>query len=154
MDESCWKWGLNAMEWLILLDSFEQGLVYGIMTLGVFISFRILDFPDLTVDSSFTLGAGVTASLMLVRGYDPLLATFIGALAGILAGMVTGFLNTRLKILNLLSGILTMTLLYSINLRIMGRPNIPLMGRNTLIDRFETFMESLDPYALVIGLLC
>ena len=65
------------MEWMIFIDSLEQGLIYGIMALGVFISFRILDFPDLTVDSSFTLGAGVTASLMLMKGYDPLLATLL-----------------------------------------------------------------------------
>jgi putative ABC transport system permease protein len=138
------------MEWMIFIDSLEQGLIYGIMALGVFISFRILDFPDLTVDSSFTLGAGVTASLMLMKGYDPLLATFIGTLTGILAGIVTGILNTKLKILNLLSGILTMTMLYSINLRIMGRPNIPLMGKQTLIDRFQDLVTFAEPYELVL----
>lgn len=140
------------MEWMVFLDSLEQGLIYGIMVLGIFISFRILNFPDLTVDSSFALGAGVTATLVIGKRYDPLLATAIATVAGVLAGAFTGFLNTKLKILNILAGILTMTLLYSVNLRIMGRPNIPLMGRVTLVDTVDSLLESLGDYAVVFAL--
>ncbi len=126
----------------LLINSLEQGLVYGLMALGVLITFRVLDFPDLTVDGSFPMGAGITASL-LVMGWNPVLAIVLGILGGILAGTVTGMLSTKLNILNLLAGILTMTLLYSVNLRIMGRPNIPLIGRVTIIDQVDQLIEPL-----------
>lgn len=126
----------------LLINSLEQGLVYGLMALGVLITFRVLDFPDLTVDGSFPMGAGITASL-LVMGWNPVLAIVLGVVGGILAGTVTGMLSTKLNILNLLAGILTMTLLYSVNLRIMGRPNIPLIGRVTIIDQVDQLIEPL-----------
>lgn len=126
----------------LLINSLEQGLVYGLMALGVLITFRVLDFPDLTVDGSFPMGAGITASL-LVMGWNPVLAIVLGIVGGILAGTVTGMLSTKLNILNLLAGILTMTLLYSVNLRIMGRPNIPLIGRVTIIDQVDQLIEPL-----------
>lgn len=112
------------------------------MALGVLITFRVLDFPDLTVDGSFPMGAGITASL-LVMGWNPIPCILLGVVGGVLAGTFTGLLSTKLKILNLLAGILTMTLLYSVNLRIMGRPNIPLIGRETLIEQVDRLMAPL-----------
>src|SRR6056297_177706 len=119
-----------------LVTSLEQGLIYGIMAIGVYITFRILDFADLTVDGSITLGAAVS-SRMIILGYNPFLTLLAATFAGGISGSVTGFLNTRLKIAPLLSGILTMTALYSINLRIMGRPNIPLISSRTIFDIFN-----------------
>jgi putative ABC transport system permease protein len=115
------------------ITSLEQGLAFGIMALGVFISFRILDFADLTVDGSLPLGAAVSARL-LTLGMNPFISLGAAVVAGGFAGAITGFLNTKLKIAPLLSGILTMTSLYSINLRVMGRPNIPLIGKDTIFS--------------------
>lgn len=114
------------------IASIEQGLVYGIMALGVYLTFRILDFPDLTVDGSFPLGAAVAAK-MIVIGCHPLAATFTPLIFGAAAGVVTGILHTKGRITGLLAGILTMTALYSINLRIMDKPNIPLLREETII---------------------
>jgi putative ABC transport system permease protein len=103
------------------------------MTLGVFITFRVLDFPDLTVDGSLPLGAAVSA-VCITKGMNPWISLFPAMGAGFIAGMITGILTTRLKILHLLASILTMTALYSINIRIMGgRPNIPLITKPTVI---------------------
>ena len=120
----------------LLLHALEQGLIFGIMVLGVFITYKILDFPDLTVDGSFPLGAAVVAKIIFSGG-DPLWGTFLAIIAGSLAGIITGLLHTKLKLSNLLSGILTMTLLYSVNLRIMGKPNIPLLGKETLLEEIK-----------------
>ena len=109
----------------------ELGLIHGLVAIGVYITFRVIDFPDLTVDGSFPLGGAVTAS-MIVAGMNPWLATLVAVFCGAGAGCITGYLNLRWGILGLLAGILTMTGLYSINLRIMGRPNIPLLGAPTL----------------------
>jgi len=112
----------------------EQGLVYGIMALGVYITFRVLEFPDLTVDGSLPLGAAV-CSVCIVSGWPPFLALFPAMGAGFLAGMITGLLTTKLRILHLLASILTMTALYSINIRVMGgRPNLALIGQPTVFD--------------------
>ena len=119
-----------------LLGALELGLFYAIVTLGVFLTFRVINFPDLTVDGSFPLGAAVAAS-MIVGGYHPLLATGVAIVAGGLAGFVTGYLHVRWKILGLLAGILTMTALYSINLRVMGKPNIALLNEATLFSFFK-----------------
>ncbi|MBO8137885.1 MAG: ABC transporter permease [Desulfotomaculum sp.] len=97
----------------------EQGLLWGVMVLGVYITFRVLNFPDLTVDGSFTLGAAVAARIIF-EGYDPWLGTMLALFCGAAAGCITGFLNTRLRIAPLLSGILMMIALYSVNLRVMG----------------------------------
>lgn len=109
----------------------EIGLIFGLVALGVLISFRILRFPDLTVDGSFPLG-GATAATLISIGWDPFSATAVATLAGAFAGMVTGFLNVKLKIMDLLASILVMIALYSINLRIMGRPNVPLISDPTI----------------------
>lgn len=115
----------------IWAGALEQGLLWGAMILGVYLTFRILNFPDLTVDGSFTLGAAVATRLIL-GGYDPWLATLVAVLAGAAAGLVTGLLHTKLKIDPLLSGILAMIALYSINLRIMGTANLSLLRVDTI----------------------
>ncbi len=119
--------------------SLEQGLAYALVALGIVISFRILAFPDLTVDGSFPLGAAVLARL-ITEGVPPLYGIVLATLAGFLAGCCTGFLNTKLKINSLLAGILMMTILYSVNLRIMGRSNIQLLT----VDTFLTPLENLE----------
>ncbi|GAW91818.1 ABC transporter permease [Calderihabitans maritimus] len=121
--------------WLnFVVGTLDQGLVYGIMVLGVYLSFRVLDYADLSVDGSFPLGAAIAARLIF-DGYNPWLATFLALGGGALAGIFTGLLHTRIRITPLLSGILTMTALYSINLRIMGRSNIPLLRAETIFTR-------------------
>ena len=124
------------MNEVAFLGALEIGLVYGLVALGVFLSFRVLNFPDLTVDGSFPLGAAVAAALIVV-GTDPYLATGAAMVAGACAGLVTAFLNLRFRILHLLASILTMIALYSINLRIMGRPNLALITEPTVLTPFE-----------------
>lgn len=119
-----------------LAGAFETGLLFALVALSIFMSFRVLDFPDLTVDGSFPLGAAVSAAA-IIHGIDPFIATFFGLLAGAAAGFVTGLLNVRFGIMNLLAGILSMVALFSINLRIMGRPNLPVYGQDTVFSRFE-----------------
>jgi len=116
---------------LSLFGAVESGLIYAIMALGVYLSFRILDFPDLTVDGSFVTG-GAVAAVSILAGVPPIIATLLGALAGFVAGTVTGLLHTKGKINPLLSGILMMIALYSINLRIMGNPQTSLLHETTL----------------------
>lgn len=120
----------------ILQISLEQGLAYALVALGIVISFRILAFPDLTVDGSFVLGGAVVAKV-IVAGYPPIAGIVLSVLLGFLAGCATGLLNTRLKINSLLAGILIMTILYSVNLRVMGRSNMPLITYTTFFTRFE-----------------
>lgn len=112
----------------------ELGLIFALVALGVLISFRILRFPDLTVDGSFPLGGAVSATL-ISQGWDPYTATVIAIFSGALAGMITGWLNVRLKIMDLLASILMMIALYSINLRVMGRPNVPLIMEPTVFTQ-------------------
>ena len=119
----------------------EAGLLFSLVALGVYTSFRLLNFPDLTVDGSFPLGASATA-VAIVSGIDPFLATAIGVLAGAAAGLVTAVLNVRFGIMNLLAGILTMVALYSINLRVMGRPNTSLYGSETIFTPFQAMIGS------------
>jgi len=115
------------------LGALEQGLVYGIMVIGVYLTFRILDFPDLTVDGSLPLGAAISA-VAITSGLNPYLSLFFALLGGFLAGAVTAVLNTKFKILHLLASILTMIALYSINIRIMDGPNVSLLGVPTMLD--------------------
>jgi len=129
-----------------------EGLIYGIMVLGVFITFRILDFPDLTVDGSFPLGAAIMAT-MIVNGYNIVLALLLAFIGGVLAGIVTATIHNRLKVPNLLAGILTMTMLWSVNIRIMGnRANLPLLKKDNLIDDVVSAMGGFVPreYAVLI----
>ncbi len=115
-----------------MVAALELGLIYGLMALGVYLTFRILDFPDLTVDGSFTTGAAV-AAMLIVGGTNPLLATLAAIAAGLAAGAITGILHTKGRINPLLAGILTQIALYSINLRIMGTSNLSLLREDTLL---------------------
>ncbi|MEM1501959.1 ABC transporter permease [Domibacillus sp. 8LH] len=119
----------------------ESGVIYAIMALGVYLSFRVLDFPDLTVDGSFVTG-GAVASIMIVNGSDPFIATIAALFAGFLAGCATGILHTKGGINPLLSGILMMIALYSINLRIMGKPNVPLLAEETVMTKITAWFAS------------
>ncbi len=126
------------MSLIAFLGAIESGLIYALVALGIYLSFRVLEFPDLTVDGSFPLGAAVSA-VLIINHWDPWLATGLAMVAGAVAGMVTAWLNVKLKILHLLASILTMIALYSINLRIMGRPNIALLGENTILSPIENW---------------
>lgn len=124
------------MTFYAFLGALEQGFLYGIMALGVYLTFRILDFPDLTVDGSLPLGASVSA-VTITAGHSPWLALILAAGAGFAAGAVTALLNTKLRILHLLASILTMISLYSINIRIMGGPNVALLGTPSVLSPLE-----------------
>jgi putative tryptophan/tyrosine transport system permease protein len=124
----------------------QLGLLYAVMALGVYITYRILDFPDLTVDGSFTTG-GAVAAVMITQGYNPWLASLAAFAVGLVAGACTGLLHTKGKINGLLSGILMMIALYSINLRIMGKPNIGMYNEPTL---FTTISEHPAAYMLIL----
>ena len=141
------------MSLIAFLGAIELGLLYGLVAFGVYLSFRILKFPDLTVDGSFPLGAAVSASL-IVAGVNPFSATLLAFIAGALAGALTAFLSVRLKILNLLSSILVMIALYSINLRIMGRPNIALLNDVTIFTYFENdFLSNIYLYPILFFII-
>ena len=129
------------MTFYAFMGSMEIGLIFALVALGVLISFRILNFPDLSVDGTFPLG-GAVAAILISKGSNPFLATAAATAAGALAGLATGLLNVRLKIMDLLAGILMMTALYSINLRIMGRPNVPLISEPTV---FTQLMPGVAP---------
>lgn len=124
------------MNLIQFMGAVELGLLYGLVAMGVLLSFRILDFPDLTVDGSFPLGGAVCA-ILIVSGFNPWLATFCAILAGMAVGFTTAWISVRWNILHLLASILTLTALYSINLRIMGRPNIALLGETTIFSPLE-----------------
>ena len=124
------------MSYVAFLGAIEFGLIYGLVALGVYLSFRVLSFPDLTVDGSFPLGAAVAATA-ITGGLNPWLGTVLAMAAGACAGLVTALLNVRFRILHLLASILTMIALYSIILRVMGRPNIALLGETTVLTPFE-----------------
>ena len=121
------------MSLVAFLGALETGLIFSLVALGVFLAFRVLNFPDLTVDGSFAFGGAVTA-VLIVKGWNPYLATAASIAAGCLAGLCTGYLNVRLRVLNLLASILTMIGLYSINIRIMGGPTVPLLGEPTVLS--------------------
>jgi putative ABC transport system permease protein len=121
------------MSLIAFQGSLEVGLIFALVALGVFISFRVVNFPDLTVDGSFPRG-GAGAATLLVGGWHPLAATAAAFAAGALAGLTTGWLHVKLKIMQLLAGILVMIALYSINLRVMGKPNEPLLGASTVFN--------------------
>ncbi len=124
------------MSFYTFMGALEQGFAYALMALGVYLTFRVLDFPDLTVDGSLPLGAAVSAT-WITTGGDPYVSIVLGVVAGMVAGWVTAFLATKLKILHLLASILTMIALYSVNLRVMGRPNITLLTEPTVFAPLE-----------------
>ena len=126
----------------LVIGAFTMGLILSLLALGVLISFNVLRFCDITVDGSITLGASTTA-VLLIAGTPPWIATLGGFGAGCVAGFVTGFLHTHFKINDLLSGILVMTALYSVNLHVMGRSNVPLMNTPTVADWPEKVLHSI-----------
>lgn len=127
--------------YLAIQGAASQGIIWGIMTLGVYITFKVLDFADLTVDGSFALGGAVSA-ILISNGMNPFITLFFSFLAGSLAGLATGILNTKLQIPGILAGILTMIALYSINIRVMGgRPNIPLLGMATSLTIIQNILS-------------
>lgn len=133
----------------LIITTMEQGFIYGILALGVYITYKILDFPDLTVDGSFPLGGAVGAAL-ITKGISPFLALLLAFLAGALAGMLTGLIHVKGKVRDLLAGIIMMTALWTVNLRIAGTANVPLFSqktifKNDLIDRM--FPGTLKNYA-------
>ncbi|MBE3653656.1 ABC transporter permease [Vibrio navarrensis] len=130
----------------------ELGLLYGLVALGVFLTFRVLDFPDLSVDGSFPMGAAVAATA-IVAGVNPWLATGMAIIAGAMTGWVTAFLAVRCGILHLLASILTMIAAFSINIRIMGRPNMALLGEETILTPFESLGDPMLVRPLVVGIL-
>lgn len=128
-----------------LITIIEQGLIYGILALGVYVTYKILDFPDLTTDGSFPLGAAVTAAL-ITRGVNPYLTLPIAFAAGALAGVCTGLIHVKGRVRDLLSGIIMMTALWTINLRIAGTSNVPLFSKETIFK--NSFLEKLLPEAV------
>ncbi|EPS5697417.1 ABC transporter permease [Vibrio vulnificus] len=134
------------------LGALEIGLLYGLVALGVYLTFRVLDFPDLSVDGSFPMGAAVAATA-IVAGVNPWLATGMAILAGAMTGWVTAFLAVRCGILHLLASILTMIAAFSINIRIMGRPNLALLGEETILTPFESLGDPMFIRPLVVGIL-
>ncbi len=133
----------------------EQGLIYGILGLGLYITYKILNFPDLTVDGSFPLGAAVTAAL-ITRGMNPYLTLPIAFFVGVLAGICTGFIHVKCKVRDLLSGVIMMTGLWTINLYIAGSSNVPLFSKETIFNNSfinGIFPESLSSYKTVIVVL-
>ncbi|EEX92821.1 ABC transporter permease [Vibrio orientalis CIP 102891 = ATCC 33934] len=130
----------------------EIGLLYGLVALGVYLTFRVLDFPDLSVDGSFPMGAAVAATA-IVSGINPWVATFMAIIAGAATGWVTAFLAVRCGILHLLASILTMIAAFSINIRIMGRPNVALLGEETILTPFEAIGDPMLIRPLVVGVL-
>ncbi len=137
----------------LLLPTISQGLLWSLLALGVYITFRVLDVADLTVEGSFPLGASVAVTL-LVKNVNPVIAILAGGLAGGIAGIVTGLLHTKLKIPALLAGILTMIALYSVNLRVMGKANVSLLGQDTAFTAVENALGILYSQSiLVVGIV-
>lgn len=132
----------------------SQGVLWGIMTLGVYLTFRILDIADLTVDGSFATGGAISA-VLLVAGWNPYLTLLISFFVGMITGLVTGFMNTKLKIHVLLASILTQIALYSVNIRIMGKANIPLLGVETCMSKLTKILPdcTVTTTSLIIGVV-
>ncbi|WFM81594.1 ABC transporter substrate binding protein [Streptococcus ruminicola] len=140
----------SSNAWIdIILTAISQGLLWAIMAIGVFITFRILDIADLSAEGSFPLGAASTA-IMIVNGINPLIATIGGFVAGMLAGAVAGFLHTKMKIPALLTGIIVLTALYSVNLLVLGSANVSLAGQTTLVTVFTSALNLSKLYAVIL----
>ncbi len=136
----------------LLLSVLEQGMIYAIMALGVYITYKILDFPDMTVDGSFPMGAAITC-ILISNGMNPVITLPISFLAGVVAGILTGLIHVKLKVRDLLSGIIMMTALYTINLRIAGRANLPIYTNETIFDNSlvnSIFPEGMRSFQTVI----
>lgn len=137
---------------LAMEGAISQGVLWGLMALGVYVTYKVLDYADLTVDGSFALGGAVSA-ILIVKGMNPFTSLIFATLAGMIAGVVTGFLHTKLKIPAILAGILSMIALYSINIRIMGQANISLLGEETAISILARGLSlSNNTLSLIIGI--
>lgn len=139
----------------LVISVFEQGFIYAVMALGIYITYKILDFPDLTVDGSFPMGAAI-AAIMITNGIPAIITLPVAFLAGGLAGLITGLIHVKLHVRDLLSGIIVMTALYSVNLWIMGKANIPLYNNETIFDNGivnSIFVGPLADFATSIILL-
>ncbi|MGG5359685.1 MULTISPECIES: ABC transporter permease [unclassified Enterococcus] len=136
----------------LLLSSTSQGVLWALLAIGVYLTYRILDIADLTAEGSFPLGAGI-AAISITNGISPLLASLLGFVGGMGAGLITGLLHTKLKIPALLAGIITMTGLYSITSRIMKAPNIPLLGQETIFTWVQDFGMTKNNAVMVVGLI-
>ena len=132
----------------MLQATIEQSLIFAIMVLGVYISFRILNFPDMTVDGTFPLGAAISAKL-LTFGVNPYLTLLVALIAGAAAGAITGLIHVKLKVKDLLAGILVMTALYSVNLRVMGKSNIPLFEEDNIFNTEYSMMITIVVLILI-----
>jgi putative ABC transport system permease protein len=136
----------------LVISILEQGLIFAIIAMGVYITYKILDFPDLSVDGTYPLGAAITAA-MIAAGINPLLAMLASIAAGATAGLITGLIHVKLKVRDLLSGIITMTALYSVNLHIAGKANLPIFNTTTIFNNGivdAIFPDFLDPYKTLI----
>ena len=141
------------MSILELITSLEIGLIYGIVAVGIYLTFRVIDFPDLTCDGSFVLGAA-TSAILIKDGYNPYFTLAVSVAAGMMAGLTTGILNVRFKISNLLAGIITAFMLYSINLRVMkGVPNIALIDNETIFTGSNSLI-TLTTIITIIWIIC
>ncbi|MBP1041314.1 ABC transporter permease [Vagococcus sp. BWB3-3] len=136
----------------IAVSSISQGLLWSLLAIGVFITYRILDVADLTTEGTFPLG-GAIAATAIVNGLSPVIGTLLGFGGGMLAGLISGLLHTKLKIPALLAGIITMTGLYSINSRIMGKPNVSLLGEERLFSSFEALGFNKENAVIFVGLI-
>ena len=136
----------------LIIATLAQGLLWSLLAIGVFITFRVLDIADLTVEGSFPLGAAISATL-IVDGVNPIVSIVVAAIGGMLAGAITGWIHTKLKIPALLAGILTMIALYSINLRVMGKANVSLLRLDTVYTYLEHLSVLHTIALLLIGLV-
>ncbi|WP_205015382.1 ABC transporter permease [Streptococcus porcinus] len=136
----------------LILSSLSQGLLWSVLAIGVYITFRILDIADLTTEGSYPLGAAICAT-GIVSGLDPLLATLLAFTGGLLAGLVSGLIHTKLKIPALLTGIITLTALYSINLKILGKANVALLGQKTLVSELYNLGFTKIASVMIIGVI-
>ncbi len=142
----------------LILSVLEQGMIYGVMALGVYITYKILDFPDLTVDGSFPLGAAL-ACIMISKGINPYLTLPASFLAGAAVGMITGLIHVKLKVRDLLSGIIMMTALYTVNLRVAGRANLPIYQQDNIFNNpftsvlFPKFLETYKTAVIIFVIM-
>jgi putative ABC transport system permease protein len=147
--------GIGTTVSVIVSNGLEQGFIYAFMVLGVYLSFRLLGFPDLTVEGTFPFGAAVSAAL-LVNGWSPALALAVAVLAGMVAGIVAGVIHTKLKINNILAGILTASALYTVMFWVMGRPNQPLLEFSSVLEQIQRVLRlppGIWPRIFLLGLL-
>ena len=131
----------------LVVGVLEEGLIYALVSFGAYITFKILDFPDMTVDGTFPFGMCITA-VMILNGVDPIITLPVSFIAGCIAGSITGLIHVRLKVRDLLSGIIVMTSLYSINLRLAGRANLPIFQKLNIFKKFELFHRMMQPHSM------